>query len=619
MDYPKIPLTEKEKQSIDNYTGYSHRMINLMADMTPKKYEDCRKSGKISDISLWKIEDLIEDFVNIYAAIYKQGNTKSVGTLYRGIERKEANSLIVNNEIKSFISTSGEENIAKTFGDVIVRIKGEKELPHLYIEPYKEDDKRDEREVLILPFTKVIAARTSSNGDSYSYQDVTIQKEELPEVEANELDVLKKQCVKDFTFFGEQVKQYNFFSQEYEELSLQSKKEDKGREEALEITRRKIEKEEQCHQIYEDLEKYRKKFETMLKGMCRQKEKEIDKQRENIIEQQRKEQKKAEEQKREKIKTELKQQVEEMENVLDFNIEQLTKNSNRYQKEAEELGVPYTQFVSSNLLEKVELIKQELEKSKKFASREEKEDEEYTLLCKEKQKLERIERELKVLPNMISNHERQSRQEIKFYLNVQVREIIYRTRKQQLETEKNRILQKKDTIFQRIIGRNHIKEEELKNIEAKLEWAENNFKTMNPENKEQEMLRDIYECAYEKGEFTQEMMDIISKIRHHFDNLPNEQELTNNKKLIPSEQKSQKASFFFKKRRIVELQNETTAIQEKARQAMARRKRRPPTEMNILAEMERKIEDIYHKVKKEDDYEQERDKEQGFIGRDGKQ
>lgn len=612
---PKIPLTEKEKQAIEKYTGYNHMMINLIADMRPEKYGDFKKSGKIKDISLWKIEELIEDFVNLYTAIYKQGNIESTGTLYRGIEKKEVDSLRKNEEIKNFISTSREEQIAQTFGDVITRIKCEKGLPHLYIEPFKENDKRDEKEVLILPFTKVIAARTASNGDREPYHDVVLQKGELLEVEANELETLKKQCIEDFSLWGEQIKQYNFLGEEYKELSIQSKKEAKGREEVLKITKRKIEKGEQCYQIYEKIDEYRKKFDTMLKGMCRQKEKDIDKQKEDIVEQQRKEQEKAEKEKREKVRTELNQQLENLENTLDFNIEQLIKNANRYQEEAEELGVSYTQSIPNKLLEMVELIKQELEKRKNFESKEE-----YTVLRNEKQKLEEIEREIKALPSMISSHERQSRQEIKFHLNLQVREMIYKTRKQRLEKEKNTILQKKDTILQRIIGRNRIKEAELKNVEARLELAENDFKTMNPENKEEEMLKNIYACAYEKGEFTQEMEDMIGKIRSHFNNLPNEQELKTNKELIPSEKKKSKNTIFFLgKRRILEVQNQTKEIEEKSRQAMARKKRGIPMEMNVLSEIERKMEDIYHQIRKEDYYEQEKEKEEEFVGKGEKE
>lgn len=611
MKYPNIPLTEKEIQAIENYTGYKHTRINIIADMQPEKYKELQSSWNLDSTSE-QLEELIEEFVNIYAAIYKQGSVEGRGRLYRGTTKKEAEQLRENKELKTFLSTTLEEITAKTFCEygnaAIIRVRTEQGLPYLYVEPYKEEEKRNEKEILILPFSKVKKAEYTSNWNGYSYYDVTVQKEELPEVEPEELDSLKNQCLEEFSSFQEQIKQYNSLREEIEALDIRSRM--VGREELTYIYQIRDSKAKQAYLVSDKIDEYRNNFTRMLKGMCKQKEKDIDQQREEIIEQDRREKERREKERiervkleTEKLKIELNHQLENLEGILDFNLEQLIKNADLYKETAQRMGISYTQLPPYNLLEKVELIKQELEKR---IQPQKEVDEEYENMLREKVKLERVENDLRILPNMINNHANQSMQEIKFNLNEQVREMIYRTRWSKLQEEREAILMKKDSIWQKITGKNRMKEEELKNIEARVNLAKNDFNTMNPENRVGKMLESIYECAYENGEFTQEMVDMINKIRSNFECLPEEQELS--RKAIEKATNAypivsgQKQPFFFR-RRMVEIQNQTRMIEENARKVMTRKKRKPPIEMNIIAEIEGKMNHIYDKIK--EDYRQE--------------
>lgn len=617
MKRPEIPLTEKEIQAIRNYSGYKHARINMIADMQPEKYKRVNKNRDLN-ITAEQLEELIEEFINIYAAIYKKGNVEESTRLYRGTSQDEARRIGQEEELKTFLSTTVEESIAKTFCEysnaAIIRIKTKQGLSHLYIEPYKEEGKRNEKECVILPFSEVVEAEHTSNWNGYSYYDVIIQKGELPEVKTEELENLKTQCIEEFDDFQEQIIQYNSLVEEIEGLNARIRIAE--REELRYIYISKDEKTKQAYSISDKMKEYRKNFTMMLKGACRQKEKDIDKQREEILEQERKEKEREETERLkelkkevEKLKTQLPHKSENLRHMLDFNRNQLENNANLYQKTAKAVGVSYTQYPPDSLLKTIENIKLELEQEEEHQPKMEIE-EEYKYLLREKIKLKKIENDLRIFPNMISNHKKQSMQEIRFNLNCQVRGIIAKVKYRQLQQEKNELLKEKDSIFQKITGRNRIKEEQLRNIEARMKLVVNDMHTMNPENKVRGMLESMYECSYESlnGQFTPEMVDMINKIRRNFGGLPNEQELQ--KKAIENLTNGypvpiqQKQPLFFRKRKILQIQNQTKMVEEKSRKVMARKRRTPPVEMDVIAEMKNKMNYIYDKIK-EGDYEQE--------------
>ena len=85
----KIPLTEDEIKAIQAYSGYKHAKINIIADLQPEKIDNLSKKGWDLEISREELKKLIEEFINIYSVIYKQGEYELSTTLYRGTTKDE--------------------------------------------------------------------------------------------------------------------------------------------------------------------------------------------------------------------------------------------------------------------------------------------------------------------------------------------------------------------------------------------------------------------------------------------------------------------------------------------------------------------------------------------------
>ena len=214
------------------------------------------------------------------------------------------------------------------------------------------------------------------------------------------------------------------------------------------------------------------------------------------------------------------------------------------------MKVGYSQNLHFKVLEIVQDIKTKLEATEK-ANREQQEkqeenedyktkrdrlQEQYGDLLQQKEEIEQIQQQVQELPHFVAEHKRQSFQEIKANLNTKVQGMITKARVNHLQTEKQQVLQEKESRLQRIFYGTTLKEEKLANIEAKIELERKQSLTRNPENSVGVMMANLYDCSAQdlNGEFQPEMVEMIYAIRRNFDKLPNEQML--------AEQAYQKAS-----------------------------------------------------------------------------
>ena len=206
MEYKeRLPSEKEEIESLKRYMGSKHTQINMLADMNPKDITNLKSLGWNFDISSKDLEKLIEDFVNIYGMIYAEGNNKGHNRLYRGTTKE----WLENTKNSGAISTSLDEDVAKTFGDgILVRINVERGLYCLNIEPFRDEKSKDEAEVLILPFSVVKKSKFCNNLNEYSYYDISLGKEELQELTDRKLENLKEKCNKNLDNFVTQIKQY---------------------------------------------------------------------------------------------------------------------------------------------------------------------------------------------------------------------------------------------------------------------------------------------------------------------------------------------------------------------------------------------------------------------------
>ena len=109
--YKIASISKKEIGSVERYLGFQHTSINILGDLSPKAYENLTKSGWYLPSSIEDVKQAIEDFVNVYAVMYKEtkyrisnGQTRSFNNLVRGTSNKRASVLY--NFATHFLSTS---------------------------------------------------------------------------------------------------------------------------------------------------------------------------------------------------------------------------------------------------------------------------------------------------------------------------------------------------------------------------------------------------------------------------------------------------------------------------------------------------------------------------------
>ena len=96
--------------------------------------------------------------------------------------------------------------------------------------------------------------------------------------------------------------------------------------------------------------------------------------------------------------------------------------------------------------------------------------------------------------------------------------MILKSIKKKLEEEGNQISNQKTTFIQKIFGGDKLKDSKLKNLSAKLSFAEYTINTSNPQNSVRLMLQAMYDYAfkYNHGVLTNEMLEMEDAIRRNF-------------------------------------------------------------------------------------------------------
>ena len=139
---------------------------------------------------------------------------------------------------------------------------------------------RNEEEVLIAPFCRVSKMEKVSKWDGYTYYAAELRKSKLPEKSDEELENLRKQVIEGFQDNLLNMQQYLRCKdeREYYENSYQTAR-DEGEpsEELFRLAKNKREARENEREKWSVINQYRTKLESLMKGLCRKKEIEIDK------------------------------------------------------------------------------------------------------------------------------------------------------------------------------------------------------------------------------------------------------------------------------------------------------------------------------------------------------
>lgn len=279
--YNMMDLSMEEIASIERYLGFKHTNINILSDFRPVTYNELKSKGWVMPQKVEDIKSDIQDFVNIYSAMYKESRKKSFNReLVRGTSNKRVRE--IEETIPQFLSTSTDENVAKTFtqyGDgALIYFHIDEQVPFLDPTPYRSENSADEKEIILAPFCKttIHSERQAREENGFSYYKATVQKTELEEKTPEELNSLKEEVLSRFSQNIEEIKELSDVEFKLEELARYYKQAQGDIKEQAYI----LKVNEQTQEKYDNLRKstndFKNKLQSLLKGMCRQKEIEIE-------------------------------------------------------------------------------------------------------------------------------------------------------------------------------------------------------------------------------------------------------------------------------------------------------------------------------------------------------
>ena len=499
MNYKdRLPSEEEIMNSLRAYFSTFHTMINAIGELDAEKIQSQSSKGWYLDIT-GNIQSLISDFVNIYGYIYKNGQVNNWINFSRGTTGAEVQKLRVGHEIGSILSVTDNENIAKRFSTPpngsLIRLSV-KDVPFVYVENLKDRGKDFEEEFLVLPFTEVGYIEFVSDWAGIKYYSMRLDKQELPEIGDDELETLRSEMVNDFSQFDRLSRDYLEALNNYNNKSVSYE------------TRENFSKE--CIAKKDALDQFRRKFIRMLKGLCRQREKDIDLQREAENRELEARQKAEEKRKNSTTMKEINSRKKTINNNVFATIEQMKQISEHYRAMANRLGIKTfhtendsvtgvhldSDQINALLNEQINMNLESALGKYNIAN-----TESYTLIT-----------------NLINEYDTQSFSEIKARLNDRVKALIEATILNSMHHERSYVEGQKNSILHKILGRNKLKDARLKNIDARLELALAQNDKSNPENSVRVMLYEMYKCAvkYTGGSLSQGMQDLESAIRENF-------------------------------------------------------------------------------------------------------
>ncbi len=557
--YQNMRVSDEERKSIERYLGFQHTSMNILGNLDPYSYARLDKAGWSLPENEEDVKQYIQDFVNVYSAMYKESRGRTpYGHLIRGTSNKEVRSL--HKETDHLLSSSTKEEIAKTFceyGDAaLVRINVGEGVPFLDAEDYRNENSRDEAEIIIAPFCKVSTPEHQSSYNGYNYYKINVQKPELEEKSQEEIDGLFDKVVAGFTNNIKEMKEYNALKDRREYLDRQYKmaSERGDREDLKYISQDQKKVADQSFELYKSTREFKENLQSLLKGMCKQKELEIDKSYEVIQEEQKR---KAEEAKKiqeeEKLRQEaLKKEQERqgaisdirfkkeatpvntfrLENTINDAYNRLIISEHNFKNTAARLGISLSRNIAdSGISQNIEAIKENLRNvNAKVVNTEISKDislEDITGISKELTPLaDGVAYSLEItknFPNILNMYNSQTDTDLKRNLYLKVQGIIKNARIQKYEQEKQAISTQKVGILGRITGADKLKEERLRNINLKIRALQTEVPQEQEKYSVRDMLADIHACAISEfsGELTPEMKQMSDAIIANFSDRKN--------------------------------------------------------------------------------------------------
>ena len=543
----KLKISEEEIAALEHYTGFEHTRINLLCNMDPEIIESLSKDGWLMIKDKEELEKYIDRFTNIYSAMYKNSKNGYHPTrLVRGTGISDVERL--RGVANQYLSTTRSIEVAKTFTHVkdpaIVYLDMEDGVPAIDMDKYHSENARSEEEVLIAPFCRVVENKLYSKFDGYTFYNVKVAKPELKEKSQEDLESLQNKVINSFEDNLELIEEYQQLKDDIEIINerLQAATVTGADKEDIKYLEDELfKKREKFFEVTNNVNDYKNSLRGLLEGKCRQREIEIDKAKEEIDKYNLKEQ----EETKKKVEEEIRQgqigktndhitdtinNSKELGASLDAIYEDLLKTDEKSRIMAESLGIPYkSRSEIGDISKKIEGIKEILAQSEKTAN-----EQKLDVQDKDISKDIAIEKDSEVSKYSSSIIEAQRLvQSIESYgeefsdeefLNIKeevykkAMSLIKEAKTSKLNGLKEEIQNRKVGLFGRLLGKEKLRQAELKNIELKIE-AENSKK---PDLRFNDFsvrttLAIVYNAKEELGEENgHNLSDFYNKIKENF-------------------------------------------------------------------------------------------------------
>ena len=283
-----LELTEKEIKAVSDYIGTWHTRINLLCHMSASSYDATQKDWAWPK-NKTEFAKVLDSFVNLYSAMLKLDKPSLRPVLYRGSLHRRSFATRTN----YFRSTSTEHDIATSFTEYnngeMSRYHVPMDVPVLDVQSFKHDysieteHQKDEAEYIISPFVET-EVRPDGITPRKDYQNsISVVKVEIEEVSPEELEKLRTELISGYESFLQDIKdEVNCHRDEkrcQQKLNISIKNIRSTIESGeLSFNKQKLEEvKKESEALFEKNTIFRKKVIRYIHGMCRQREIEISK------------------------------------------------------------------------------------------------------------------------------------------------------------------------------------------------------------------------------------------------------------------------------------------------------------------------------------------------------
>lgn len=529
--YEILNVTDEEISSIKHYLAFRHVSINILCDFNPDIYNKLEKVGWYMSQTSESLEEDINDFVNIYSAMCKTShNKKPINTLIRGTSNTRISE--ISNTISSFISTSTDEYTAESFveyGDpAVIYFKLNGNVPFLDSSLYRDENSKDEHEILLSPFCKVVSPpqKIPNYKNSFKKYAVTIEKGDLEYPETEDLSSLKSEILEAFPQRLSDIKQLNSLKDLLAFYDYKCSQNDIDEEDKTYILIEKKRSQEEYDKLSASTLEFGNKLQTLLKGLCKQAEITINNALTITAEDMKRKQQE------DQAKKELEQKLSKV-SELRHNITDSYMGFLGYEKQIDALskkfnfsfdrGISNTQIPSlvKNLTEKLTSIFESYKISEKNAIENSEIIDNTNPNTNNPHLLDSINYGIEIsknFPVMQKLYMQQLDNESKKMLYNKVHNTFQDILVQKYMREKQSIENEPVGVFGKLFGKNTLKEQRIENINLRIQLAKSSVPKVHEKYSVREILADMHIFANTQlsGNFTQEMNDLYELIKSNY-------------------------------------------------------------------------------------------------------